>query len=208
MRRLLLIFAVTCLVGACTSDDDTVAVPGYSDAEKTAAVVRAERRLYDGAPPVIPHEPFGAQCTSCHGERGISVPGVGFSPPSPHGDTAGMGALAGVDQDGLTVPGNVIRCQQCHLFQRAEEPWVENEFVGLRQDLRRGERLYPLAPPVIPHKVFMRENCHACHAGPAAREEIRTDHPERPRCRQCHVEQVTTETFPDSASLASSRSDS
>jgi hypothetical protein len=33
----------------------------------------------------------------------------------------------------------------------------------------------------------MRENCAACHTGPAAREEIRTTHPERIRCRQCHV---------------------
>jgi predicted CXXCH cytochrome family protein len=37
----------------------------------------------------------------------------------------------------------------------------------------------------------MRENCAACHVGPGAREEIITTHPERTRCRQCHVP-VTT----------------
>ena len=59
----------------------------------------------------------------------------------------------------------------------------------------RQVRNYPEQPPVIPHKVFMRENCQACHAGPAARKEIRTEHPERAQCRQCHVEQVVTSTF-------------
>ena len=44
----------------------------------------------------------------------------------------------------------------------------------VRQDLRQGKRLNALAPPPIPHKPFMRENCVACHSGPAAREEIRT----------------------------------
>jgi cytochrome c-type protein NapB len=41
----------------------------------------------------------------------------------------------------------------------------------------------------------MRENCAACHAGPAAREEIRTSHPERTRCRQCHVEVTARSEF-------------
>jgi len=155
------------VVAGCASPDTAkVDVPGVSGAEKSAALVRAERRLFDGAPPVIPHERFGPACLSCHGERGMSVPGVGYSPPSPHGSTASMG-----------------RCEQCHVFQPGGKPWRESSFVGLRQDLRRGQRLNPLAPPVIPHRVFMRENCRACHAGPAAREEIRTSHPERPRCR-------------------------
>ena len=38
---------------------------------KTSAEVRAERRLYDGAPPVIPHRPLGADCTACHALDGI-----------------------------------------------------------------------------------------------------------------------------------------
>ena len=43
------------------------------------------------------------------------------------------------------------------------------------------------APPPIPHDLQFRGNCLACHAGPAAVAEIRTTHPERADCRQCHV---------------------
>ncbi|MCG8461779.1 MAG: hypothetical protein MI919_36315, partial [Holophagales bacterium] len=160
----------------------SVDVPGREGATKTAAVVRAERRLFDGAPPVVPHGPLGADCVSCHHTEGVAVEGLGFSPPSPHEDTPGMGALA--------------YCQQCHVDAGDVEPFVGNAFVGLRQDLRRGPRLNPLAPPVMPHGELMRENCQACHTGPAAREEIRTDHPERSFCVQCHVEPVTTDASP------------
>lgn len=142
---------------------------------KTPAVVRAERRLYDGAPPVIPHQPLGAACIACHDGDGLAVPDLGYAPPMPHAATAGMSTLS--------------HCQQCHVFQRTGERFRDNSFAGLRQDLRRGRRLYGGAPPVMPHPVFMRENCTACHAGPAAREEIRTSHPERRNCRQCHLEE-------------------
>lgn len=170
------------VLGGCgsseTVDSKGVAVPDRPGATKTAALERAERRLFDGAPPTIPHEPLGASCTSCHNEEGMAVEGLGFSPPSPHLTTAGMSALS--------------RCEQCHVFSpEGPQPWRGNSFAGLRRDLRRGQRLHALAPPVIPHAVFMRENCQACHAGPAAREEIRTTHPERRNCQQCHVEQVT-----------------
>jgi cytochrome c-type protein NapB len=145
------------------------------------ALVRAERRAYDGAPPVVPHDDFGMTCASCHNEQGMEVEAVGFAPPSPHELTEGMNALS--------------RCRQCHVFRQTDLTLVGNGFVGLRQDLRRGPRLNPLAPPTIPHKTFMRENCTACHAGAAAREEIRTPHPERSRCQQCHVPTVTRAEF-------------
>ena len=150
-------------------------------ATKSDAAVRAERRLFDGAPPVIPHEPFSAGCVSCHNIEGVAVEGVGFSPPSPHEQTSGMSAMS--------------RCRQCHVFRQGADQFVANSFVGLRQDLRAGRRLNRLSPPVIPHQVQMRENCAACHTGPAAREAIRTTHPERVRCRQCHVEQVADGLF-------------
>lgn len=142
---------------------------------------RAERRLYDGAPPMIPHEDFGADCTGCHTMEGIAVDGVGFAPATPHYRTQGMSETS--------------RCRQCHVFRESDKVWVNNEFAGLRQDLRKGRRLNEIAPPVIPHRVFMRENCLACHSGPAVREEIRTTHPDRVRCRQCHIEQKTDGEF-------------
>jgi cytochrome c-type protein NapB len=137
--------------------------------------------MYDGAPPVIPHPPFGSACASCHNLEGVEVEGVGFAPPSPHAGTPGLSALS--------------RCQQCHVFASDVPDFDETRFVGLRQDLGRGVRDYPGAPPTIPHGVFMREHCVACHAGPAAREEIRTSHPERARCRQCHVAVVASGIF-------------
>ena len=50
-----------------------------------------------------------------------------------------------------------------------------------------GIGMAPASPPTIPHTLQLRENCLACHGGAASRVEIRTSHPERPRCRQCHV---------------------
>jgi len=174
------------LVG-CVAESEDVPVPDHAGAVKTAASERAERRLYDGAPPVIPHRDQGRTCVSCHHQEGVAVSGLGFAPPSPHEKTIGLSALS--------------NCRQCHVAVAdpeagEDEVFVENSFAGLRQDLRRGRRLNELAPPVVPHPVFMRENCQACHAGPAAREEIRTSHPERAHCSQCHVEQTTDDRFP------------
>lgn len=180
-RRTGLILAMAVALACSGPPPDQVAVPGVSGAVKTAALARAERRAYDGAPPVIAHENFGMSCTECHDFEGMEVEGVGYAPPSPHEGTLGMSAVA--------------RCRQCHVFSLSDEAFAANAFAGLRQDLRRGERLYEGAPPRRPHKAFMRENCVACHSGPAAREEIRTSHPERTRCAQCHVEVATRATF-------------
>jgi cytochrome c-type protein NapB len=111
----------------------------------------------------------------------MPVDGVGFAPASPHEGTAKAGAT--------------IRCRQCHVFAAGDDLFVASEFVGLEQDLRRGGRATPGAPPTIPHRTLMRENCVACHDGPGAREEIRTNHPERWRCRQCHVPVTTRDAF-------------
>jgi cytochrome c-type protein NapB len=73
------------------------------------------------------------------------------------------------------------------VFQTTTDTLVTNDFQAFPQDLRKGDRLYAHAPPVIPHGVFMREDCAACHDGVAARPEIRCTHPERLNCVQCHV---------------------
>ena len=169
------------VIGCGNSLRDQVPVPDGQGALKSTPEIRAARRAYDGAPPAIPHENFGIECTSCHNAEGMDLAEIGFAPPMPHEETQGMSALS--------------RCRQCHVFTETQEVFVKNEFVGLRQDLRKGKRLNPLAPPTLPHKTFMRENCIACHSGPAAREEIRTSHPERIRCRQCHVAVTTTASF-------------
>jgi len=172
---------IVLLLVACGEAETKVAVPGHPGALKTVAALRAQRRAFDGAPPVIPHTRFGASCTSCHTTAGISLPGVGFAPPMPHARTKGM--------------HGELRCNQCHVWQTTQEVWRESDFQGLRQDLRRGKRAFVTSPPVMPHSLQMRENCQACHAGPAAREEIRCDHPERVRCTQCHVPRTTATEF-------------
>ena len=170
----------------CGGSAERVDVPDRPGAEKSAAVVRAERRAFDGAPPVIAHEDFAMDCNSCHTLEGLDLDDQGFAPPTPHERTLGMSAVS--------------RCQQCHVFSTTDAVFAANDFIGLRQDLRRGARLNPLAPPTLPHRTAMRENCVACHSGPAAREEIRSDHPERTRCRQCHVPVTTRLVFEPGAS--------
>lgn len=179
MRAVLLLLVLgTVAAMGCRRGAD----PARGDPEaRSSAQVRAQRRAYDGAPPVIPHSFYGAKCTACHNKRGLEVPGRGFAPPTPHLPYGGVSAVA--------------RCEQCHLYRRASDVFRANGFRGLAQDLRRGRRLHALAPPVIPHQLQMRENCRACHTGPAARREIRTSHPQRARCRQCHLVQVASTVF-------------
>lgn len=167
-----------CLAGAALL---TTGEAQEAPVAKKSAAERAARRAYDGAPPVAPHENFGMTCTECHNPEGVEIEEIGFAPPSPHERTERMGALS--------------NCRQCHVFSETNDLFVQSTFQGLRQDLRKGARFSPISPPTIPHKMFMRENCVACHAGPAAREEIRTSHPERLRCRQCHVPVVTRAMF-------------
>lgn len=136
---------------------------------------RASRRAFAGAPPVIPHPPLTGKCADCHTTTGGRViPDVGVAPANPHTQTAGMSEQS--------------RCRQCHVFRNTEEVFVENEFVGLAVDVSFGERAHDLAPPTVPHPLFMREDCAACHTGPAARPEFVCDHADRVRCQQCHVQ--------------------
>jgi cytochrome c-type protein NapB len=113
-------------------------------------------------------------CTSCHDEDGSAIAGVGVAPASPHGAAAATGAMS--------------RCRQCHVPAQSRGVLVASVFTGLPQGPWRGARATPGAPPTIPHTLQLRQNCLSCHAGPAARPEVRTSHPERARCRQCHVE--------------------
>jgi cytochrome c-type protein NapB len=175
-----LYLGTTLAISGC-GGSGTVDVPGVEGARKTVARVRAERRLYDGAPPIIPHDPQGAACSSCHNDRGVAAEELGFAPPSPH--------------SGSAVEAYTTRCRQCHVQNTVQGLFVANSFIGLPQNMRYGGRLTPISPPTIPHRILMRENCLACHTGPAVRQEIATTHPERARCRQCHVEEASRKEF-------------
>ncbi len=103
-------------VTAC-GQGDWVPVPGSDDAVKSSGAVRAARRLYDGAPPVIPHADLSARpAAACHDTDGISVDGVGFAPASPHDDTGEASAT--------------IRCRQCHVAVLTDGLFVRNHIRG------------------------------------------------------------------------------
>jgi cytochrome c-type protein NapB len=161
-------FALALVMGC-----DRLVAPGQALLAPASLAVRAERRLYDGAPPVIPHPPLNIACTECHTATGKEAPPIGVAPANPHGRTPGMIGTR--------------NCQQCHVFRQSEDLFAESDFVGLTQHYEPADRLYPGAPPVMPHRVFMHENCAACHGGPAARVEIVCRHIDRTNCRQCHV---------------------
>jgi cytochrome c-type protein NapB len=156
---------LACLVMACRADGRTALARTTGE--------RATTRAYDGAPPPIPHDASLGTCLTCHDDDGAEIAGVGVAPASPHG--------------ALPASGSMQRCRQCHVPIATPAVFVASRFAGLPQGPWKGARATPGAPPTIPHAIQLRENCLACHAGPGARAEIRTSHPERARCRQCHV---------------------
>ena len=96
-----------CLMLGCTKSS-TENLP-----EVTSSSERASRRAFNGSPPVIPHQPFGAACVSCHNESGRLVAKIGFAPANPHkGD------------------GRTTNCRQCHLFKTgdSETIFVKNDY--------------------------------------------------------------------------------
>ena len=135
-------------------------------------------RLFFGAPPTIPHDagPDMNECLVCHGDPDMGAP--------------------------LTPHPARLRCRQCHVAgeEGMEEPpgvFRASKFAGLPMPAKGAWRPQPNGPPVMPHPVLLREKCLACHAPEAREEVISTTHPERLRCRQCHVPQgVKVAPFP------------
>lgn len=162
-------FVLLLLVGCSSSNEETPMLAA-------SAAKRAERRLFPGAPPVIPHPPLSGKCVTCHTPTGSSRPPLGLAPANPHTKTAGM--------------SDESRCKQCHVFQTTQDEFVASTFESLRLDGVHGTKAHSLAPPTIPHQWFMREDCSSCHTGPASRPEIRCAHADRARCVQCHVFQT------------------
>lgn len=132
----------------------------------TGPVIQANR-AYSGAPPVTPHavRSLGrGDCLSCH-EFGDARDGEELAPRTPH--------------PGLT------RCEQCHLEQTTTTHFRPSE--ARRGFYSPGHRQQPLGPWLIPHPLTMREDCLACHGGRTAHPKLKTSHPERTRCLQCHL---------------------
>ncbi len=138
---------------------------------RQAMSTRASRRAFDGAPPTIPHaidERSSASCLTCH-RRGARIGGR-TAPAISHEPYA--------------------NCTQCHVPSvgrpgREARSLSDNAFTGSTPTLH-GPRAWLGAPPVIPHSTWMRQECSSCH-GVSGRDGIRTTHPERKSCTQCHV---------------------
>jgi len=160
---------------ALARDGDPTPADADPAARARALARRAERRAYDGAPPVIPH-PVDARsvsaCLACH-EHGLRL-GELSAPPMPHEPFAS--------------------CTQCHApgappeLARQATPWPANAFAGLAAPAG-GERAWAGAPPVIPHSTWLRSECLSCH-GPNGAAGLRSTHPWRQSCTQCHAARV------------------
>ncbi len=131
-----------------------------------------ENRAYPGAPPLIPHPLVsekgigGKTCLQCHENGGYTEQFKAFAPVTPHPE--------------------LLNCRQCHVPKTTEGLFANSNFTKPDPPVL-GQSAMPGSPPVIPHTLQLRENCLACHAGPAAPKAIKVSHPERVNCRQCHV---------------------
>jgi cytochrome c-type protein NapB len=156
---------------------DHSTLTNVTEAERTLALrERAARRAFDGAPPLVPHpiaQDSTAACLACHGP-GLVIKDKVASKLS-------HAAYTSCTQCHVPSVGTRMPIQEVALRQ----PLTENQFTGLNAPLK-GARAWPLAPPTIPHPTWMRSDCMSCH-GPQGLYGLRTPHPDRQSCQQCHV---------------------
>ncbi len=159
----------------------TTALTNVTEEQRLAAIAqRQSRRAFDGAPPVVPHpipQDSTAACLACHG-NGMAIKDR-VAPKISH---AHYGS-----------------CTQCHVPAQtgpriSAEPTLlaalaDNVFSGAVAPTK-GERAYPGAPPTTPHSTLMRSDCNSCH-GPTGLYGLRTPHPDRQSCVQCHAPSAT-----------------
>jgi nitrate reductase (cytochrome), electron transfer subunit len=147
---------------------------------------RSASRAYAGAPPTIPHpvrQTGAVECMACHGE-GLRIDGK-LAPAMSH--------------------PYMTNCTQCHVVSEGPGPFSErfaelipsdNAFDGIKRHAP-GWIAHDGAPPLIPHPTHMRENCSSCH-GEVARPGLRTTHPWRQNCVQCHAPSADMDQRPAS----------
>jgi cytochrome c-type protein NapB len=164
-------------------------------------------RAYPGAPPRIPHGLTPSEfrtggCNTCHERGGYSQRFEAYVPVTPHPEMGacltchvGNARLMAIPLPNVD-PGT--RCRQCHTAPGGDGRWVDSTLDWKPMAWPAVTRVgRDSAPPPIPHALAMRTNCLTCHAAPSAVEEIRTSHPERANCRQCHLtSDADTSAFP------------
>lgn len=159
-------------------DSRQPAEPLTADQKLQIIADRADRRAYNGAPPVVPHpvDQLSSQsCLSCHGPDATLLVAGTHPPRMSH--------------------GLYSSCTQCHVPTKSPQPKLTatgfgltpppNTFAGKPRS-GPGTRAYPGAPQTIPHPTFMRENCTACH-GAGKPHALTTPHLDRQSCTQCHA---------------------
>jgi cytochrome c-type protein NapB len=136
---------------------------------------RHQRRVFEGAPPWIPHTVSeelqrNQDCTPCHNFGGYN-PGLRtYSPRSPHPE--------------------YVNCMQCHVRPETNALFAPTDWTDPPRPEYGGETEVVGGPPRIPHLLELRERCLSCHGGGSAAPDIRTTHPEQFDCRQCHLPTV------------------
>jgi nitrate reductase cytochrome c-type subunit len=133
----------------------------------------ADNRAYSGAPPVVQHEILElgrGDCLSCHLHGDAKEPFKKKAQKTPHPE--------------------LVRCEQCHVEEMTSGVFKNNTFLGKTYVMRL--KAHQESPPLIPHPLTLRENCVGCHGLEENEERLKTDHPERVRCVQCHL-RVNTE---------------
>lgn len=137
------------------------AVRGWADAQGYPHR-RGDLRISAYAPPTIPHDVDNPDCLDCHATNEVGAPMI----PHP----------------------KIANCRQCHVPQAGVAAFRRNGVAGVVEPGRLA-RAHAKAPPVSPHRFFMRENCLACHGTDARPDVVHTPHPDRVNCLQCHPEQ-------------------
>ena len=152
-------------------EDNTISIATISIAEKRFALsMRQKTRAFNGAPPTIPHpitELSAESCVACHLNGSLST-------------------TLRVPKMSHTLLSN---CTQCHVGTASSNMpnamAIANHFVGLAAP-ESGPRAFLGAPPQIPHATLMRTDCLSCH-GDTSYRGLRTTHPWRQNCEQCHT---------------------
>ena len=148
-----------------------------SEIDKVSALHdRQQNRAFNGAPPTIPHavdQMSTKSCMACHGQ-GLHTQSLRASQIShPY----------------------LANCTQCHVESNPQHiaPIVfkPNGFRGQAAP-NGGPRAFQEAPPQIPHSTWMRSNCLSCHGATG----IRTTHPWRQSCTQCHTPSAASDQIP------------
>ena len=147
----------------------TLALAGCGEADRPSVLELPSNRAYSGAPPTVPH-PVNARnrqrCLSCHLEGdAVSDDGKTMAQVTPHPE--------------------LENCVSCHVERKTRTNFRRTRFLGKTYGI--GLRSQPQGPWSIPHPLTMRENCLGCHGSPNAPAVLRTTHPERQRCVQCHL---------------------